>query len=186
MVYKPQQQINDRRQSESYQQRTNINDHRQRYQTINTASIPPLMSVRSDINTTAKFISDEKVAIKNDNETHVIQIENESIKIDKRTITTPSSNSKRRSNKDQRCKNQQAPCHRNNYTRAIHYNNRYNYSNEYYQQQRSTNNKHSKRGGASITQYQQQRQLTFNGSGSNHNNFPHYSISDNNQKEGEE
>ncbi|CAF1551710.1 unnamed protein product [Adineta steineri] len=46
MTYKSQQQINDRRQSESYQQR---------YQTINTASIPPLMSVRSDVNTTAKL-----------------------------------------------------------------------------------------------------------------------------------
>ncbi|CAF1169260.1 unnamed protein product [Adineta steineri] len=46
MIYKSQQQINDRRQSESYQQR---------YQTINTASIPPLMSVRSDVNTAAKL-----------------------------------------------------------------------------------------------------------------------------------
>ncbi|CAF1212887.1 unnamed protein product [Adineta steineri] len=77
MVYKPQQQINDCRQSESYQQR---------YQTINTAYIPPLMSVRSDINTTAK----------------------------------------------------------------LHYNNRYNYSNEHYQQQRPTNNTHSKCDGASL------------------------------------
>jgi hypothetical protein len=55
-----QQQINDRRQSDSYQQRTNLNDHKQRYQTtntsmINTASIPPLMSVRSDATTTAKL-----------------------------------------------------------------------------------------------------------------------------------
>jgi len=42
------------------QQRTNLNDHKQRYQTtntsiINTASIPPLMSVRSDPTTTAKL-----------------------------------------------------------------------------------------------------------------------------------
>ncbi|CAF1070385.1 unnamed protein product [Adineta steineri] len=121
MIYKSQQQTNDRRQSESYQQPTNINDHKQRYQTINTASIPPSMSVQSDINTAEK----------------------------------------------------------------LHYNNRYNYSNEHYQQQRPTNNTHSKCGGAALIQNQQQRQLTFNGSGSNHNNFPHYSISDNNQKEGE-
>jgi hypothetical protein len=42
------------------QQRTNLNDHKQRYQTtntsiINTASIPPLMSVRSDATVTAKL-----------------------------------------------------------------------------------------------------------------------------------
>ncbi len=54
--YKSQQQTNDRRQSESYQQRTNLNDHKQRYPSIiNTASIPPLMSVRSDPTTTAKL-----------------------------------------------------------------------------------------------------------------------------------
>lgn len=44
------------------QQRTNVNDHKQRYQTsntsmINTASIPPLMSVRSDATTTAKLFN---------------------------------------------------------------------------------------------------------------------------------
>ncbi|CAF3673510.1 unnamed protein product [Adineta steineri] len=55
MIYKSQQQTNDRRQSESYQQPTNINDHKQRYQTINTASIPPSMSVQSDINTAEKL-----------------------------------------------------------------------------------------------------------------------------------
>lgn len=39
------------------QQRTNTSEHKQRYQTsnINTASIPPLMSVRSDATTTAKL-----------------------------------------------------------------------------------------------------------------------------------
>ncbi|CAF0777714.1 unnamed protein product [Adineta steineri] len=74
-----------------------------------------------------------------------------------------------------------------------HYNNRYNYSNEHYQQQRPTNNKNSKRGGASIVQNQQQRQPIVNGSGggggsnnNNNNNFRHHSISDNDQKEGEE
>jgi hypothetical protein len=46
--------------SQQQQQRTNLNDHKQRYQTsntsmINTASIPPLMSVRSDATTTAKL-----------------------------------------------------------------------------------------------------------------------------------
>ncbi|CAF1417887.1 unnamed protein product [Adineta steineri] len=47
MIYKSQQQINDRRQSQSYQLR---------YQTMNTASILPLMSGRSDVNTSAKII----------------------------------------------------------------------------------------------------------------------------------
>ncbi|CAF4921632.1 unnamed protein product, partial [Rotaria socialis] len=39
------------------QQRTNLNEHKQRYQTptslIDASSIPPLMSVRSDATTTA-------------------------------------------------------------------------------------------------------------------------------------
>ncbi|UJR31210.1 hypothetical protein I4U23_018714 [Adineta vaga] len=47
--YKSQQSNNDRRQTESYPQRTNLNDHKQRYPPIDTASIPPLMSVRSDL-----------------------------------------------------------------------------------------------------------------------------------------
>ncbi|CAF0726034.1 unnamed protein product [Adineta steineri] len=51
MICKSQQQINDRRQSKSYQQQININDDKQRYQTINTTSISPLMSVQSDVNT---------------------------------------------------------------------------------------------------------------------------------------
>ncbi|CAF1427003.1 unnamed protein product [Adineta steineri] len=41
--------------------------------------------------------------------------------------------------------------------RQKHYNNRYNYSNEHYQQQRPTNKKHPKRGDASVIQNQQQR-----------------------------
>ncbi|CAF1443608.1 unnamed protein product [Adineta steineri] len=65
-----------------------------------------------------------------------------------------------------------------------HYNNHYNYSNEYYQQQRSTNNKRSKRVGASIIQNQPQRKPI--GNGSNNNNFGHHSISDNDQKESKE
>ncbi|CAF0765008.1 unnamed protein product [Adineta steineri] len=68
-----------------------------------------------------------------------------------------------------------------------HYNNRYNYSHEHYQQQRPTNKKHSKRSDASIIQNQQQRQPIVNGSGSNkNNNFRHHSINDSDQKEGEE
>ncbi|CAF1112445.1 unnamed protein product [Adineta steineri] len=119
IIYKSQQQTNDHRQSESYQQRINMNDYKQRYQTINTASVPSLMKPKttneevsikkpnetSVLTPTTKVLAkeigksddsgngilDEKVAIKNDNGTNVVQTENELTKINKKTTTTPSS-----------------------------------------------------------------------------------------------
>jgi hypothetical protein len=71
-----------------------------------------------------------------------------------------------------------------------HYNNRYNYSNDHYQQQSRSNNKNSKRGGGGGTltiTNRQPKQAIINGSNNNNNNnFRHHSISDNDQKEGEE
>ena len=61
-----------------------------------------------------------------------------------------------------------------------HYNKRFSYSNQRYQQQHSTN-KSSKRGNLSAVNNQQQ---AINGS--NNNNLYRQSVSDNDQKEGEE
>ncbi len=70
-----------------------------------------------------------------------------------------------------------------------HYNNRYNYSNEHYpqQQQQRSANKNSKRGVASTINNRQPKQQTINGiNNKNNNNIRHHSVSDNDQKEGEE
>ncbi len=71
-----------------------------------------------------------------------------------------------------------------------HYNNRYNYSNDHYQQQQQqpprSNNKNSKRVGSLTINNRQQKQAIINGSNNNNNNNRHHSISDNDQKEGEE
>ncbi|CAF4271638.1 unnamed protein product, partial [Adineta steineri] len=68
------------------------------------------------------------------------------------------------------------------------YNSRYNYSNEHYQQHPTrTSNKTTKRGGSSsITDRQQTKQKTNSGSNSTSINIGHQSVSDNEQKEGEE
>ena len=72
-----------------------------------------------------------------------------------------------------------------------HYNSRYNYSNEHYQQQqpsaRFNPKRSSKRGGLSAVSTRPQKSQVNNGSNNNNNSHPrHHSVSDNDQKEGEE
>ncbi|CAF1064051.1 unnamed protein product [Rotaria sordida] len=207
---------------------------------IETSVLSSPIEVLTTDNEKSNDTSNQKISIKNDNESNIIQpIENDSTKTNKKSTVITSSNPKRHTNKnqqnyhqDQRYQNQQAPRHRNNYTRSMqdyeamqmaaahnyygtthrtahngrnthmhdlssdyyyeypkqHYNNRYNYSNEHYQQ-RSTN-KNSKRGSSSIINNRQPKQQIINGSSSNNNNnnnnVRHHSTSDNDQKEGEE
>ncbi len=67
-----------------------------------------------------------------------------------------------------------------------HYNNRYNYSNDHYQAQPHSKNKTSKRGRTLTINNRQQKPAIINGSNNNNNNIRHHSVSDNDQKEGEE
>jgi hypothetical protein len=84
-------------------------------------------------NDSGNGIPDQKSLVKNENEPNVVavvaQTENDTTKINKKT-TTATSNTKRRTNKDQqnyhqdqRYQNQQAPRHRNNYARSMQGNN---------------------------------------------------------------
>jgi hypothetical protein len=73
------------------------------------------------------------------------------------------------------------------------YNNRYSYSADHYQQSSShqtrTTNKPTKRGGSTTTttdRQQNKQQINNTSNNNNNNNLPHQSISDNEQKEGEE
>ena len=71
-----------------------------------------------------------------------------------------------------------------------HYNSRYNYSNEHYQQQqpsaRFNPKRSSKRGGLSAVSTRPQKSQVNNGSNNNNSHPRHHSVSDNDQKEGEE